>query len=224
MISDLQHADSRALHEPFVRCLVENGPHATFKWLTKVLATQSPSLRSSNSFLVAYTGCLEGIGWLEASAASPVTEHWGNAAALLGTPWPRVLRWLHADGSRRLMALDALIACRAPAPNMAPLAQIAAPVLTEPPSQSEFQTVMENILRSQTSPRVRKAVESILALADEILTRRERGVAVADLPRLYVEPAIFPGADSILALHDEVLSHMRTKMQNLLNQVPSDES
>jgi len=61
-------------------------------------------------------------------------------------------------------------------------------------------------------------------LSDEILSRRERGVAVADLPRLYIEPTLFPGADSILALHDEVLSHMRTKMQNLLNQMPSDES
>ena len=80
MISDLQHADSRALHEPFVRCLVENGPHATFKWLTNVLATQSPSLRSSNSMLVAYTGCLEGIDWREDNVASPVTEHWGNGA------------------------------------------------------------------------------------------------------------------------------------------------
>ena len=122
------------------------------------------------------------------------------------------------------MALDALIAFRAPAPNMAPLAQIAAPVLTEPPSQSEFQSEMENILSSQTTPRVRKTVEGILLLSDEILSRRERGVAVADLPRLYIEPTLFPGADSILALHDEVLSHMRTKMQNLLNQVPSDES
>jgi hypothetical protein len=83
---------------------------------------------------------------------------------------------------------------------------------------------MENILSSQTTPRVRKTVESILLLSDEILSRRERGVAVADLPRLYIEPTLFPGADSILALHDEVLSHMRTKMQNLLNQVPSDES
>lgn len=61
MNANLKNADSRTLHEPFVRCLVENGPHATFKWLTNVLATQSPSLRSSNSFLVAYTGCLEGM-------------------------------------------------------------------------------------------------------------------------------------------------------------------
>src|SRR4030095_6769528 len=118
--ADLKNADSRALREPFVRCLVENGPYATFKWLTNVLATQSPSLRSSNSSLVAYTGCPEAIDWLEADVASPVTEHWGSAVALLDTPWPRLVSWLKTDGPRRLMALDALIAYRAPAPNMSP--------------------------------------------------------------------------------------------------------
>ena len=224
MISDLEHADSRALHEPFVRCLVKNGAFATFNWLTSVLATQSPSLRSSNSFLVAYTGCLEGIDWLEANVASPVTEGWGNAAALLGTPWPRILSWLHADGSRRLMALDALIACRAPAPNMAPLAQIAAPVLTEPPSKSDFQSVMRDILSNQTTPRVRKTVESIMLLSDEITGRRQRGVAVADLPRLYLEPEVFPGADSILAAHEKAHSDVQAYLKNVLNQAPSDES
>ena len=224
MNANLANADSRTLHEPFVRCLVEHGPYATFKWLTNVLATQSPSLRSSNSFLVAYTGCLEAIDWLEANVASPVTEHWGSAAALLGTPWPRLVSWLRTDGSRRLMALDALIAYRAPAPNMSPLAQIAAPVLTEPPSQSELQTVLGDILGSQTTPRLRKAVESILSLSEEILNRRERGVAVADLPRLFMEPEAFAGADSILARHDRMRSHIRTGIQNLLSQLPREES
>ncbi len=224
MVLDLKHADSRALAEPFVRRLVEEGPLAAFKWLTNVLEMQSPSLRSSNSHLVAYTGCHEGIDWLEANVASPVTQNWGNAAALLGTPWLRLLSWLHVDGSRRLMALDALIACRAPAPNMAPLAQIAAPVLVEPPSQSEFQNVMADILHSQTTPRVRKTVEAILSLSDEILSRRERVVAVANLPRLYVEPTRFPGADRILAANDKAYSDVQEYLQNVLNQAPSDES
>ena len=37
MVLDLKHADSRALDEPFVRCL------AAFNWLTNVLATPLPS-------------------------------------------------------------------------------------------------------------------------------------------------------------------------------------
>lgn len=224
MNADLEHADSRALHEPFVRRLGEIGPHATFTWLTNVLATQSPALRSSNSRLVAYTGCLEAIEWLEANVAPPVTENWGSAAALLGTPWPRLVNWLRTDGPRRLMALDAFIAYRAPAANMSPLAQIAAPVLTEPPTRMEFQTVLEDILRGQNTPRVRKAVEYVLSLADEILGRRERGVAVTDLPRLYMEPEAFRGADSILARHDTARSHIRQGLENLLKDHPIKES
>src|ERR1043165_6233388 len=51
MVSALKHAELAGPHEPFVRCLVENGFQATFNWLTNVLATQSASLRSSNSIL-----------------------------------------------------------------------------------------------------------------------------------------------------------------------------
>jgi hypothetical protein len=126
--------------------------------LTSVLATQSTSLRSSNSYRVAYTGCLEAIDWLEGNVASPVTNDWGSGAALLGTPWPRLVSWLRADGPQRLMSLDALISYRAPAPNMSALAEIASPVLPEPSTPSEFQIVLGDILRSQTTPRVRKAV------------------------------------------------------------------
>ena len=101
MSTDLEHADSRALHEPLIGSLVANGPRATFRWLTSVLAIQSPALRSSNSYLVAYTGCEEAIDWLEANVASPVSNHWGYGAALLGAPWPRLVRWLRSDGPRR---------------------------------------------------------------------------------------------------------------------------
>jgi hypothetical protein len=220
MNADLKHADSRALHESLRRRLVELGPHETFSWLTSVLETQSPGLRSSNSYLVAYTGCLEAIDWLEGNVASPVTTHWGSGAALLGTPWPRLVNWLRADGPQRLMALDTLIAYRAPAPNMSALAQIASPVLPEPPTSSELQIVLGDILRSQSTPRLRQAVEYILSLANEILDRRERGVEVKDLPRLYMEPEAFPGAQSILTHHERVHSDIRKGLQDLMNQHP----
>lgn len=89
MSTDLRNADSRLLHEPFAKSLAASGAHATLMWLVGVLATQSPSLRSSNSYLVAYTGCSEGIDWLEETVAAPVSSHWGQGAALLGTPWSR---------------------------------------------------------------------------------------------------------------------------------------
>lgn len=220
MSADLQNADSRALHEPFSKALSASNSRAALAWLIGVLTTQSANLRSSNSYLVAYTGCPEAIEWLEATVASPVTTHWGQAAALLGTPWPRIRNWLVAGGSRQLMAFDTLIAYRAPAPNMAPLAQIAAPVLPDAPTLSEYQATLIAVLGEQTTPRVRKAVENVLTYAIETLSRKNRGVSVADLPLLFLQPEVFPNASEILGRHDSVISGMRQSVQDLLAQLP----
>lgn len=220
MSIDLQNADSRALHEPFSEYLGASSPHAALAWLIGVLATQSPALRSSNSYLVAYTGCAQAIDWLEATVASPVTTHWGQGAALLGTPWPRIKSWLAAGGPRQMMALDTLIAYRAPAPNMAPLAQIAAPVLSDAPELTEYQETLSAVLNEQSTPRTRKAVESALAYADEVISRDKRGVSVADLPMLFLQPQLFKNASEILGRQDEVISGMRQSIQDLLVQSP----
>lgn len=220
MSADLQNSDSRALHEPFSKALGASSPSAALAWLVGVLATQSANLRSSNSYMVAYTGCPEAIDWLESTVASPVTTHWGQGAALLGTPWPRIRNWLVTGGSHQLMALDTLIAYRAPAPNMAPLTQIAAPVLPDAPSLSEYQTTLMGVLNKQTTPRVRKAVESVLVYAAETLSRKDRGVSVADLPLLFLRPEVFPNASEILGCHDSVISGMRQSVQDVLAQFP----
>jgi len=185
-----------------------------------VLSTQSPALRSSNSFLVAYTGCPGAIDWLEATVASPVTTHWGEGAALLGTPWPRIQNWLAAGEALRLMALDTLVAYRAPAPNMAPLAQIAAPVMPDAPTHGELGQALATALNEQPTPRVRKTVETILAHATEILTRKDRRVSVSDLPRLFLQPDFFPNAAEILSRHETVVSGMRQSVQDVLKQLP----
>lgn len=220
MSTDLQNADSRALHEPLSEHLGASSPRVALAWLIGVLSTQSPALRSSNSYLVAYTGCPEAIKWLEATVASPVTTHWGQGAALLGTSWPRIKVWLAAGGPRQLMALDTLVAYRAPAPNMAPLAQIAAPVLPDAPTLSEYQTTLVAVLNEQSTPRIRKTVESVLAYAAEILAREKRGVPVADLPLLFLQPNLFPDASEILSHHDAAISGMRQSFQDLLAQFP----
>ncbi len=214
---DLRNADSRVLHEPFAESLQTNGAHATYAWLIRVLSIQSPSLRSSNSYLVAYTGCREAVDWLEASVDSPVTTHWGQGAALLGTPWPRVKAWLTSGGARQLMALDTLIAYRAPAPNMAPLAQIAAPTLPEAPTLGEFETTLAGVLSTPSTPRIRKAVDNVIAYAAEILSRKHRGVAVSDLPLLYLHPELFSGASEILDKHEAVISSMLQSLRDLVN-------
>ncbi len=198
MTSSLVFADSRELDAPFSHELQTRGPRAAFKWLTDVLAQQEAGLRSANAFLVAYTGRPEAIEWIEMTVASPITESWGNAAALLGAPWPRLARWLSAAGPTQLVALDALLAYRSPAPNMAPLAQIAAPVLPQAPSLHELDAALETTLELRSTPRIRKGVDAIRRCATEILRSATRGVPVEDLPRLYLDPESFPGARTIL--------------------------
>jgi len=119
-----------------------------------------------------------------------------------------------------MMALDTLIAYRAPAPNMTPLAQIAAPVLPEAPALSEYQATLNAVLTEQSTPRIKKAVESALGYADEILSRDKRGVSVADLPILFLKPELFENASEIMSRHGEVISGMRQSIQDLLAQFP----
>jgi hypothetical protein len=215
--ADLSTADSRGLHEPFATRLSTIGGRATFLWLVDVLQTQTPALRSSNAFLVAYTGCGDAIDWLEGNVDSPVMDSWGRGAALLGTPWPRLVGWLQFGGSRRLMALDSLFACRSPAPNMAPLDQIVAPTLGDPPTPEVFAATLAEVLQNGDSPRVRNGVQAILDRATEILARRKRRVAVTDLPRLFLQPEAFPGAEPILEVHHEVTSGIRKSIQELID-------
>lgn len=220
MILDFQNADSRALHEPLSQHLRENGPRIALAWLLSVLESQPPALRSSNSDLLAYTGCPEAIDWLEANVASPVTTHWGQGAALLGTPWPRIKNWLAAGGPLRIMALDTLIAYRAPAQNMAPLAQIAAPVLPEAPALSEYRATLDAVVVEASTPRIRRSAESALAYGDEIISRKNRAVAVADLPLLFLHPEQFTNASDILGQQESVISDVRKSIQDMLAQLP----
>lgn len=219
MSADLQNADSRALHEPLSQHLRESSPRGVLAWLVGVLASQPPALRSSNSHLVAYTGCPEAIDWLEVNVASPVTPHWGQGAALLGTPWPRIKTWLAAGGPQQMMAFDTLIAYRAPAQNMAPLAQIAASALPEAPTLSEYQATLHAAVTERSTPRIRKAAQSALAYADEILSRNKRAVAVADLPLLFLKPEQFANASEILRQHEAVISGFRQSIQDMLVQL-----
>jgi hypothetical protein len=213
---DLQKADSRLLHEPFALQLRESGPQIALSWLVEVLSSQSPGLRSSNSYLVAYTGCPEAIDWLEVTVDSPVSTHWGEGAALLGTPWSRIKLWLSSGTAKQLMALDTLIAYRAPSPNMTPLAQIAAATLSDAPSIIEYEMVVKSVITEASSLRLRKSVENALAYADEILSRQNRGVAVHDLPLLFLQPELFANASGVLRRHEVVMSGMRQSIQNLL--------
>ena len=187
MPEHLQFADSRVLGEPFAQQLSKQPPDGALAWLTTILATHSP-----------------------------VAGQWGVAAALLDTPWPQIVDWLHRGGPHRLMALDTLLAYRKPAVNMSPLEQIAAPVLPQAPARAELDAALAVCLAASATPRIRAAVSAITQHADDILRGGPRGVAVADLPRLYLEPAPFKDASAILERHETVVGGMRQNLQNLL--------
>ncbi|MGR5154715.1 hypothetical protein [Photobacterium swingsii] len=217
MENDLLEADFRELYEPVAERLEEYGASHTFEWLSDLLEQQRPALRSSNSKFVAYTGCPEAIDWLERHVSSPVTTHWGEAAALLGTPWDRIKEWLGSDRHHQLMALDTLYAFRLPAPNMAPIEQIAAPTLVNPPSREEFEAVLQAIMEAGGNPRMRQTIERIMVHLSEILTPRERRVAVSDLPHLFLEPDSFANSTEILDNHEKVISGIKQTIKDILS-------
>lgn len=216
MPEQYRHFDSRELSAPFAEQLISNPADGALAGLTNILAIQSPALRSSNAILLGYTGNSAAIHWIESNVGSPVSSQWGVAAALLGTPWPRLLGWLQRGGPHRLMALDALLACRKPAVNMSPLEQIAAPVLPQQPSRADFDAALHACLAVNSTPRIKSSVAALTRLADDILRKEARGVAVADLPRLYLDPTPFREASTILARHNAVADGMRKNLQNLL--------
>ena len=216
-MNELLNADSRALHAPFATVLATQTADEAFRWITAVLAAQTNNLRSANSHLVAYTGSDSGLNWYEANVGSPVTDHWGTGAALLGVPWPRVAAWLKSGGPRTLMALDALIAYRKPAPNMSPLARIAAPVLPEAPDKVEFERTLLDVLEKNSTPRIKSDMQTVMKYSEEILRRNNRGVAVGDLPLLFLNPEKFENAAPILDQHNSAIAAMRTSFAALID-------
>lgn len=216
MSDPYQFADSRALSAPFAQQLSRQPADGALAWLSTILATQAPALRAANAILLGYTGNRAAIDWIDANVGSPVAGQWGVAAALLGTPWPRIAGWLEQGGAHRLMGLDALLAYRKPAVNMSPLEQIASPVLPQAPARAELDAALAACLAASATPRIQAAAKSIASHAGEILRGGARGVAVADLPRLYLDPEAFQDAPAILERHETVADGMRHKLQNLL--------
>ncbi|MCF7480110.1 hypothetical protein L3V32_25980 [Vibrio sp. J2-4] len=213
---DLSETDYIDLSDQMAEMLLNAGPEITFEWLISLLAQQRPELKSSNSKLVAYTGCSKALDWLEDNVSSPVTTHWGEGAALLGVPWERVKHWLTQDKNHKIMALDTLYAYRLPAPNMAPFSQIAAPVLENMPSVVEFELTLLEARKVDSNPRMRQTIDAILKYKTEILSDRERGVEVAHLPALFVNPEGFGESGEVMAAHNKVLADIKDSIKKII--------
>jgi hypothetical protein len=89
-------------------------------------------------------------------------------------------------------------------------------IIPDAPSAMEFEMVVKSVITETSSFRLRKSVENALAYADEILSRKNRGVAVSDLPLLFLQPELFANAPGVLRKHEVVMSGMRQSIQNLL--------
>jgi hypothetical protein len=105
---------------------------------------------------------------------------------------------------------------------MAPLEQIAAPILPDPPTAQLFETTLAALLEDGGTTRIRKAVQNLLSRKAEILGRQKRNVAVADLPKLFLHPESFAGAQAILEGHAEVVSGMRESLNALADRFRSN--
>ncbi|MFT5453755.1 MAG: hypothetical protein ACI9K2_000229 [Myxococcota bacterium] len=184
-MSSLYSADARALNRPFRHQLAAVGPAATFDWLTPILAAQPARLRGANSLYLAFTGDRRGLEWIAAHASAPVHTEWGVAAAMLGVEWPHLAGWLRTNGALQLVALDALLAYRPPAPTMAPMHQRCAPVLPGPPPDDEVRLALAEVVAERNTPRVRDAVQWIDRDLDAILRGGEPGIWPHDLPALF---------------------------------------
>ena len=92
--------------------------------------------------------------------------------------------------------------------------------MPDAPTLDEFVTTLTEVLKEQSTLRIRNTVERVLAHATEILERKNRGVPLADLPLLYLQPDLFPNASEILSYHDQVMSGMRQSVQDLIKQFP----
>lgn len=206
------------LYQEFGSRLASAQPDGTYAWLAQTLQSLPATQRAVHAALIAFTGKLEAIAWLEDNVASPVTDAWGIGAALLGTPWPRISSWLAAGGARRLMALDAIFACRSPAPNMSPLHQIAAPVLPEAPTPAELEASLAAALAAAPTPRIQSSVAAIRRCSAEILAIRSRNVAAADLPKLFLNPEDFTGAARILERHAEISGGIRESVEQAIHE------
>ncbi len=209
---------SGSLHEEFASRLASDEPESVFSWVSQVLESLPPAQRANGVILVAYTGSPSGLSWLENNVASPVKDAWGIAAALLGATWPRIESWLSDSGAKKLMALDALLACRRAVPSMAPLHQIAAPTLQGAPTPKNLDACLSKVLATTPTPRVEAAVASIRKHSEEILAIRNRSVAVSDMPKLYLNPLKFPGAASILEKHEIVARGIRESVAEVLSE------
>lgn len=114
-----------------------------------------------NVFVLAQFRDESTLDWIEENVCEPLTQPWGDLAAVAGITWSRIAKWLDSGRPLSLVAMDALVACDAPRRNQSLLVQKACPRLLGPPGEGVISERLKGYLVEDSSPRVRKAVERI---------------------------------------------------------------
>lgn len=105
------------------------------------------------------------LDWIEQNISDPLVEDWGRLAAVSNLKWERMAKWLASGRPLSLVALDALIACWH---YDTPILKQFAPKLLEAAPVNEMNAVLNQYLESDTAPRVRKAIASIVGNWEQI--------------------------------------------------------
>lgn len=110
-------------------------------------------------YALGYFRSAKTLDWIETNITEPITESWGNLAALSNADWPRLESWLLRGRPLSHVAIDTLRAIqRMPAQTL-----IERRVrLDSLPSQTQLHDVLERYARLDPVPRVRQRIDSIL--------------------------------------------------------------
>jgi len=106
------------------------------------------------------------LDWIEGNIGQPITETWGQAAALAGFSWQRAEKWLAGGRPLSLVALDALNACWNY--NTGRLKE-AKPKLINPASRDEIISTLRDYAAKDAWPRPERAVQKVIDHLDVIV-------------------------------------------------------
>lgn len=99
------------------------------------------------------------LDWMEERVREAGTGGWGRLAAASALDWPRVAAWLARGRPLSLVALDALLAIAKPDTRLLDRMR---PALRNPPTTTEFGSVVEACAARDPSPRVKRCVGAIM--------------------------------------------------------------
>jgi len=139
-----------------------------FDRVVSALDLESPGCRRDLAMSLAFFKSTEALDWIEHHVSEPITEAWGELAAVSRFSWTRAEKWITAGRPLSLVAVDALATIANP---KSPLLRDLQPRLYDPSDPDMFREVLSAYAQSDRAPRVEKRTISLLANAHSLLER-----------------------------------------------------